>query len=412
MPRAAEPDILVATMPDVRPLASLLKSLSFKSRATLKIDSVGLRMIVEEGRSIQAEAFMQKSCFATYSFNLPLDSPSAFFDETPPPDARDVDSESEQSTQPRQNSDSDDEDDNGEGRRGRRERERERGPPHCEMTVSLSTMLEVLNIFGNAGTQGTSSNPFKRDHGGEDRDETGGGDRGRKRRRDEEEGTRGGGGGGEEKQTSLKLTYKGVGEPLIMMLEESGIVTRCELTAYEPEGLLDLQFSAEQGVQRLIMKSEWLRDALLELPPTSDKLTITFSPPPERDEYDQPDGEGGAGEGEEEQVPLFRLEATGANGSTEMDYGDNPDILEVFECDNPIRNSYKFSHIQLTKHALANSIKTSIRTDDYGLIVFQFMIPLKLKGMKGAGKGGGGGAGGGVDGPTAFVEFKCVALDE
>lgn len=37
-------------------------------------------------------------------------------------------------------------------------------------------------------------------------------------------------------------------------LEESGIVTRCELTTYEPDGLLDLKFSDEERVQKLIMK--------------------------------------------------------------------------------------------------------------------------------------------------------------
>ena len=66
-----------------------------------------------------------------------------------------------------------------------------------------------------------------------------------------------------------------------------------------------------------------MRDALLELPPTSEKLTISFSPAPEppeeeedeMDEYElQRRREGEQGE----TVPLFRLEATGANGSGEV----------------------------------------------------------------------------------------------
>lgn len=47
--------------------------------------------------------------------------------------------------------------------------------------------------------------------------------------------------------------------------------------------------------------------------------------------------------------------------------------------------------------------KQSIRTDDYGLISFQFMIPLSVKGMRNQAAGG---AGAGGDGATAFVEFK------
>ncbi|GAA6005884.1 hypothetical protein JCM11491_004049 [Sporobolomyces phaffii] len=377
-------------MPDVRPLASLLKSLSFKSQATLKIDDIGIRVVVEEGRSIQAHAFMAKTCFSTYSFTLSRSSPSPYYAATPPADVRDVESESEQTpppprtpSPPASDADGEEDDDVGGGEDGTRRRRRRRGQvPHCEMTISLSTMLECLNIFGNAGV--VSTNPFKRDHEG-DNLEDGGRKRGRRDEGDEDEGRDGrrgkrgresGGLAAEEKQTSLRLSYKGIGEPLVMLLEESGIVTRCELTTYEPDGLLDLNFKPEERVQRLIMMSEWLRDALLELPPTSDKLSISFSPPPIEEFYDDE----GPLEAEDDRAPLFRLEATGANGSTEMDYSDDKDMLLLFECDAPMRNSYKFSHIQLTKHALANSIKTSIRTDDYGLISFQFMIPLNAKG--------------------------------
>jgi len=37
-------------------------------------------------------------------------------------------------------------------------------------------------------------------------------------------------------------------------LEEGGIVTRCEITTYEPEGLLDLAFPDSDKVQRMIIK--------------------------------------------------------------------------------------------------------------------------------------------------------------
>ena len=37
-------------------------------------------------------------------------------------------------------------------------------------------------------------------------------------------------------------------------LEESGIVTRCEITTYEPDALMDLPFDDELKVQKLIMK--------------------------------------------------------------------------------------------------------------------------------------------------------------
>ncbi|GAA5887034.1 hypothetical protein JCM6882_009426 [Rhodosporidiobolus microsporus] len=398
MASATQDQILLATMPDVRPLASILKSLSFRNQATLKVDAKGLRFTVEEGRGLQAHAYINSTSFSTYNFSLAPTDPAAVTDDagaSPP-------------ASPSSSPGAED-------------------PPanlYCHTSISLATMLECLNIFGNAGVSSGAA-------GG-----AGGGgkcDRGRREStfaEGEEEGYGYGGRrrqvgrGGEDEEaevmqpkekTSLRISYKALGEPLVLLLEESGIVTRCELTTYEPEGLLDLAFPDDDRVVRLIMKSEWLRDALLELPASSEKVSISFAPPHlvdrgrgaakrlrrvdsmrfEQEEDDE-------GEGEEEEVPLFRLESTGIMGSTEMDYSDDRDVLEVFECNQPLRNSYKFSHIQLTKQALNASIKTSIRTAPSGLVSFQFMIPL----------GRGGRSSGVQEEKVGFVEFLCIALDE
>ncbi|GJN94659.1 hypothetical protein Rhopal_007742-T1 [Rhodotorula paludigena] len=366
MPPAPRDDILLATMPDVRPLASILRALAFKH---------------------VTHAYIAASAFSSYQFELDPEDPAAYVDGRPEPS--DPSSSASPPSSPVPTS-----------------------APYCQMTVSLATILECLNIFGNAGG---SSNPFKREGDGED--EEGGGCGGRwrggKRRRmgsEEYEEPRGGGRLAHEegKTTSLRLSFAGEGQPLVLLLEESGIVTRCEITSYEPEALLDLAFSDEDKVQRLIIKSDWLRDALAELPPSSEKLTISFSPPQDsrargrggRYRYD--DSFDGGNDGEEEEVPLFRIESVGTMGSTEMDYSDDKDVLEAFECDHPLRNTYKFSHIQLTKVALQNSIKASIRTDAGGLVSFQFMIPLSPRGAKASI----------AENKIGFVEFLCVALDE
>ncbi|TNY21469.1 Rad1/Rec1/Rad17 [Rhodotorula diobovata] len=396
---AHEPLILVATMPDVRPLASILRSLSFRNQATVKIGVEGLVVTVEEGRSLQAHAYISRDAFSSYAFSLSPSDPAAYVD-APAPRSSPSASPSPHPPTP---------------------------PPYCQLTLSLSTVLECLNIFGNAGAGG-GANPFKREGGreGEGEDEapggSGGGWRGGGRRRRSDEGEDGGRRGArksaaqeEGKTTSLRVSYAGQGEPLVMLLEEGGIVTRCEITTYEPEGLLDLAFPDSAKVLRMIIKSDGLRDALSELPPSSEKLTFSFSPPSEARagasgaRYGtfgaRRGGEAGEGEGEEEEeeeVPVFRIESVGTMGSTEMDYTDDKDVLETFECEYPIRNTYKFSHIQLTKHALASAIKVSIRTDEEGLISLQFMIPLSPRGARASV----------AEGKIGFVEFLCVPLDE
>lgn len=233
------------------------------------------------------------------------------------------------------------------------------------MTVSLSTMIECLNIFGNAG--GASTSAFKREFDDEDED-GGSGWKGKRRRMDSEDvdeerrgGQRRGAGPDDGKTTSLRLSYAGRGEPLVMLcvalsvrtrtagecsrsrthrLEEGGIVTRCEITTYEPEGLLDLTFQDEEKVQRLIIKvrprrfltalvsdltyastqSEWLRDALLEVPSSSEKLAISFFPEDHaRTNYHADDP---TMRNEEEEVPLFRLESVGPMGITEVSWAE------------------------------------------------------------------------------------------
>ncbi|GAA5876398.1 hypothetical protein JCM3774_005320 [Rhodotorula dairenensis] len=418
MPRD-EQQILVANMPDVRPLASILRSLSFRAQATLKIDEAGIRVTVEEGRSLQAHAYVAANAFSSYTFQLAPNDPAAYVD------APQGDPDSPASS-PAADLQTDDQ---------------ALTSPYCQMSVSLSTILECLNIFGNAGA--ATANAFKREGGG-GYDSDGGGDddggggfrwRGKRRRQgadgdDEDEGYgRYGRRSGknetadEGKTTSLRLSYAGHGEPLVMLLEEGGIVTRCEITTYEPEGLLDLAFNDEDKIQRLIIKSDWLRDALLEVPTSSEKLSVSFSPSDanedryrrrersrrrkrERRDGREMDGEGAEEEDDEddedEDVPLFRLESVGPMGSTEMDYSDDKDVLEIFECEEALRNSYKYSHIVLTRYALSVSIKTSIRTDAHGLVSFQFMIPMSTRGPKASMK----------EGKIGFVEFLCVALDE
>ncbi|KAK4700081.1 cell cycle checkpoint protein, partial [Phenoliferia sp. Uapishka_3] len=125
MPQAHPPDILVATVLDVRPLASMLRALSFRPKVVVDILEYGLKFTVEEGRSIQgycpysrypqrwppnpppstANAYLQATTFTTWTCT------------PPPPDSQE---------------------------------QEEENLPHCSFGISLSTMLECLNIFGNA----------------------------------------------------------------------------------------------------------------------------------------------------------------------------------------------------------------------------------------------------------------------
>ncbi|RKO85886.1 Rad1/Rec1/Rad17, partial [Blyttiomyces helicus] len=142
--------------------------------------------------------------------------------------------------------------------------------------------------------------------------------------------------------------------PSIIRLEERGVVTACHVATYDPEPLIELQsvFAEHQIVSKVIMKSEWLKEAFSELDSTSTTLSLLVSPAP----------------------PYFRLSAAGLAGEAQMDYPKDTDVLESFYCSGPATHQYKFALLQPCLKALACSSKTSIRVNERGFLSLQVDI--------------------------------------
>ncbi|XP_064392119.1 LOW QUALITY PROTEIN: cell cycle checkpoint protein RAD1-like [Halichondria panicea] len=68
--------LLVARMDNSRVLASILKAISFREKATCFISSNGLKMTVEQAKCVQASAFIQSSLFRQFQYSP--DYPSVF----------------------------------------------------------------------------------------------------------------------------------------------------------------------------------------------------------------------------------------------------------------------------------------------------------------------------------------------
>jgi len=139
-------------------------------------------------------------------------------------------------------------------------------------------------------------------------------------------------------------------------------------------------------VLKSILKSSWLRDALSELDPSCEKLTFIGNPPTQT-----------ANGPRASSRPLLRIQAGGTFGSAEMDYPNDREVLETFECESTVSFSYRFAHISRTLKALQASAKTSLRIDEEGLLSLQFLTPSHSP------------RGGGI--VNSIVEFKCLPLD-
>jgi len=139
---------------------------------------------------------------------------------------------------------------------------------------------------------------------------------------------------------------------------------------------------------KIILKSSWLSDALSELEISSyEKITIISNPPPApRTRAPRTPSN-----------PILRIHAAGPFGSCDMDYPNDREVLETFECEEPLTFSYKLLHISRAIRALQNSTKTSLRIDNGGLLCLQLLMP--SPGPRGGHS-------------EAFVQFSCLPLDD
>lgn len=167
--------------------------------------------------------------------------------------------------------------------------------------------------------------------------------------------------------TSLKMCYAGYGCPLLLILEEDGVITDCSIKTLEPDEVLDFNFCSTNVINKIIMKSECLKEAFSELDMTSDVLEFLMSP----------------------DAPYFRLSTFGNAGSTYSDFPKDSDMMESFQCAQTQSNRYKVSLLKPSVKALALSSRVSIRTDNRGFLSLQYMIKNE-------------------DGQVCFVEYYCA----
>ncbi|KAF8626289.1 hypothetical protein AX15_004960 [Amanita polypyramis BW_CC] len=274
-------------------------------------------------------------------------------------------------------------------------------PDNAAFEIPLNIVIDCLNIFGSAGISSAAGGSYKKwkttdGESGNDEEGLDDNDKNKQKRNSTHpgRGIESYFGGSSEKRTSMRLSYAGPGHPLRVILAEdaSGPTTTCEITTFEPEPMLDLEFDNSRLLLKIILKSSWFRDALMEIDPSCEKITFMGNPPAE--------SAAGIGRRKPLEKPILRIQAEGSFGSTQMDYPNDKDVLETFECVKALEFSYRFTHISRTLRALQSSTKTSLRIDDEGLLSLQFLMPSsKVR----AGQ---------EEEPPAFIEYRCLALDE
>jgi len=79
-------------------------------------------------------------------------------------------------------------------------------------------------------------------------------------------------------------------------LEEGGVITDCSIRTLEAEEILDFNFCAANVLNKIILRSECLKEVFAELDSSSDLVEILISPDP----------------------PYFRISTVGTAGDTKV----------------------------------------------------------------------------------------------
>ena len=220
-------------------------------------------------------------------------------------------------------------------------------------TISLSALLETLQIFGAADTVGGRfSKPDNDGYGSNIR-----------RDRPNAFSNQALGAVG-----ICRLSYQGIGDPLSIILEESGVTTTCNLNTYEPEDPEEIPLDRSAIQVKIIMQARWLFDAVAELSSTSpSRLDITAFP----------------------SAPYLSLSASGHLGSATVEFAKGRDLLETFTVAEKWTQSYKFEMVKAAADAMRLASKVSFRGDEQGVLSMQFMVEVE-------------------GGSISFVDFRLV----
>lgn len=151
---------------------------------------------------------------------------------------------------------------------------------------------------------------------------------------------------------TLRMTYSGYGCPLVLLLEDEGVITDCSINTSEPEDPLNIDIRSTEIPSNIIMKSQWLAEVFNDLDMTSDSVEIMISP----------------------DNPYFRISTRGNAGSSQVDCPKDSDLIEAFTCSEILIHQYNLKLIKPSEKALALSEKISIRMNAWGVLAFQYLV--------------------------------------
>lgn len=166
--------------------------------------------------------------------------------------------------------------------------------------------------------------------------------------------------------TALEMRYAGVGHPLVLVLEEDGVVTDCSIETMVAEDTVTFNLENDHLLNKVILRSECLKEFFYEIDGDGDIVDIFFNSNPAYLEFIS------------KHVKL----------TSKVRVGSSSDLVEMFECRRDSQSHYRHRLLKLAAKPLSQSHKISLRIDSRNFLCLQFMILME-------------------EDVACFVEFYC-----
>ncbi|KAF5277562.1 hypothetical protein FQA39_LY18453 [Lamprigera yunnana] len=157
----------------------------------------------------------------------------------------------------------------------------------------------------------------------------------------------------DETNHSLKMTYRGSGFPLCLLIKhnEEDVTIDCQIQTMDVDDNMHL-LSDECTLYKVIFYANRFLDILMDLDSTSDDLELLLSPNP----------------------PYFRMSTSSTSGESVITISKDSELMIVFECENEFTSKYSFNYIKQIFKAMHFANKVSILINEYGLLGIQLLI--------------------------------------
>ncbi|KAK4883588.1 hypothetical protein RN001_006907 [Aquatica leii] len=167
---------------------------------------------------------------------------------------------------------------------------------------------------------------------------------------------------GDDGNLSLKMTYKGPGFPLCLIIKhnDENITVDCQIYTMDVDESTDFLCLADEcTLNKVVVNANQFLDILTDLDNTSDDLDLFLSPNP----------------------PYFRISTTSTMGESQTDISKNSEMVLLFQCENEFQAKYSFNYIKQILKVMNFANKVSISTGETGLLGLQLLINEDAKQM-------------------------------